>query len=389
MTWQTKKLSELCDIEIGRTPSRNNLEYWNGDLKWVSISDMKDKYITDTKECITEKGAKESNCKVVPKNTLLMSFKLSIGKLAFTTEPVYTNEAIASLKIKDDGVITNEYLYYALQTMDLTVGTDKAVKGLTLNKAKLNELKIAYPSKEEQEKIVSILDKADEIRAKKKLANDKLDEFLKSTFISMFGDSKANPKGFELKELQTISNVGSSKRVFVNELVENGIPFYRGTEIGALAEGKEITPELFITEEHYKELCDCTGRVKQGDLLLPSICPDGRIWQVQDNTDFYFKDGRVLWIRPNSGENSTYIRYALKELFQSDYTHIASGTTFAELKIFILKTLNIMYPPMEQQNKFAKIVEKVEAQKQKNEKVIEQMNNLFNSLSQRAFKGEL
>ena len=168
-----------------------------------------------------------------------------------------------------------------------------------------------------------------------------------------------------------------------------GIPFYRGTEIGALAEGKEIIPELFITKEHYKELCKCTGKVQRGNLLLPSICPDGRIWQVNTDTDFYFKDGRVLWIRPNPGENSTYIRYALKELFLADYAHIASGTTFAELKIFILKSLKIMYPPLKLQNKFAQIVEHVEAQKRKNEQVIEQMDNLFNSLSQQAFKGEL
>lgn len=284
--------------------------------------------------------------------------------------------------------ILDNYLIYYLNQMDLRPYITGAIIE-KLNQEQLRNIEIPLPSIEEQTLVVSLMDKADEIRTKKRLANDKLDEFLRSTFISMFGDSKGNPNGFELKELQTISNVGSSKRVFVNELVEKGIPFYRGTEIGALAEGKEISPELFITEEHYKELCDCTGKVNQGDLLLPSICPDGRIWQVQNNTEFYFKDGRVLWIRPNAGENSTYIRYALKELFQSDYTHIASGTTFAELKIFILKTLNIMYPPMELQNKFAKIVEKVEAQKQKNEQVIEQMDNLFNSLSQQAFKGEL
>ena len=194
MSWKTSKLSELCDIDIGKTPSRSNFDYWNGNLQWVSISDMKGKFIKHTKECITEKGAKETNCKIVPANTLLMSFKLSIGKLAFTTEPIYTNEAIAALKVKDCNVISNNYLYYALQMMDLTKGSEKAVKGLTLNKAKLNELKITYPSIDQQQKIVDILDKADEIRTKKRLANDKLDEFLKSTFISMFGDPVSNHK---------------------------------------------------------------------------------------------------------------------------------------------------------------------------------------------------
>ncbi len=325
---------------------------------------------------------------------ILISLTGNVGRVGLVEEsilPAYLNQRVGCLRIKSDEVC-NEYLFHWLNNdsfEDNCIRNSNGIAQLNMSSEWLKDVEIQLPSLDEQKKIAKILDKADEIRAKKKLANNKLDEFLKSTFISMFGDSKGNPNGFELKELQTISNVGSSKRVFVNELVEKGIPFYRGTEIGALAEGKEILPELFITEEHYKELCDCTGKVNQGDLLLPSICPDGRIWQVQDNAEFYFKDGRVLWIRPNAGENSTYIRYALKELFQSDYKHIASGTTFAELKIFILKTLNIMYPPMELQNKFAQIVEHVEVQKQKNELVIEQMNNLFNSLSQRAFKGEL
>lgn len=389
MTWQTKKLSELCDIEIGRTPSRNNLEYWNGDLKWVSISDMKDKYITDTKECITEKGAKESNCKVVPKNTLLMSFKLSIGKLAFTTEPVYTNEAIASLKIKDDNVITNEYLYYVLQTIDLTVGSDKAVKGLTLNKAKLNELKIPYPSKEEQDKIVTILDKADEIRAKKKLANDKLDEFLKSTFISMFGDPETNEHNYDVKLLQDICTdiVDCPHSTPKKVEYKTNYPCIRTSE---LKRGYISWESMqYLDEDEYNirvarltPMANDIVYAREGTYGNAVILPTGYNFSLGQRTMLFRANTQIV------------TPLFLLHFILSDYTYKQAknknnGSTVGHVNVADIKKFKINIPPLEQQNKFAKIVEHVEAQKQKNELVLEQMNNLFNSLSQRAFKGEI
>ncbi len=400
-TYKICKLNEVAWFQEG--PGVRKSQFKTSGVKLLNVGNICDRELNLDKTSIyiseEEAYGRYKHFLIDEGDLLIASSGIKVDyfdkKITFARKehlPLCMNTSTIRFKVIDKAVLDINYLRHFLASRYFTKQVQFHITGsaqLNFGPSHLNKMTIILPPLEEQKKIARILDKADEIRTKKRLANDKLDEFLKSTFISIFGDSKGNPNGFELKELQTISNVGSSKRVFVNELVEKGIPFYRGTEIGALAEGKEISPELFITEEHYKELCDCTGKVNQGDLLLPSICPDGRIWQVQDNTEFYFKDGRVLWIRPNAGENSTYIRYALKELFQSDYTHIASGTTFAELKIFILKTLNIMYPPMELQNKFAKIVEKVEAQKRKNELVVEQMDNLFNSLSQKAFKGEL
>lgn len=143
---------------------------------------------------------------------------------------------------------------------------------------------------------------------------------------------------------------GSSKRVFVEDLKESGIPFYRGTEIGALAEGKTVTPELFISKEHYAELCIATGAPNIGDLLMPSICPDGRIWVVNTEKPFYFKDGRVLWVHAiDDSYNPVFLLYTLKDRIMSDYSSIASGTTFAELKIFALKECHVFDVPLELQ----------------------------------------
>lgn len=95
-----EKLSELLDISIGRTPSRNEPEYWGNGHKWVSIRDLNSRVITKTKEQITDLAVKEARCKVVPKGTLLFSFKLTIGKMAFAGCDLFTNEAIAAFSIK-------------------------------------------------------------------------------------------------------------------------------------------------------------------------------------------------------------------------------------------------------------------------------------------------
>ena len=150
--WKTVKLGDLVDISIGKTPVRNNLKFWdkekNTNNVWISIADLtklKNNFVEDSKEYISDEGAKLF--KPVPANTLIMSFKLSIGKLAITSKEVRTNEAIASLPIKDDREICKEYLLFYLQSLDWDslAGNDIKVKGKTLNKAKLKEIFILVP----------------------------------------------------------------------------------------------------------------------------------------------------------------------------------------------------------------------------------------------------
>ena len=148
--------------------------------------------------------------------------------------------------IPNDGVSVN-YLAYALEHMNLA----KYYTGATIPhiyfKDYCNEL-IPSHTQKEQYAIAELLDKVSELIALRKEQLDKLDQLVRSRFIELFGDCLTNPKGWKTKHLEDIAEVGSSKRVFVEDLKESGIPFYRGTEVGALAEGKPIKPELFITE---------------------------------------------------------------------------------------------------------------------------------------------
>ena len=278
-----------------------------------------------------------------------------------------------------------DYLCYSLMFYD----TEELVNGATrqkLTQAAMRKMLIPQRPITEQKKIVSELSKIQSIISARQQQIQKLDDLVKARFVELFGDCVLNTKRWNTRRLGDIAEVGSSKRVFVEELRESGIPFFRGTEIGALAEGKSIKPELFISENHYKELCSATGTPNMGDLLMPSICPDGRIWVVNTTEPFYFKDGRVLWVHKiDRSYNSIFLLYTLKDRIMTDYSSIASGTTFAELKIFALKECRIFDAPLELQEQFAAFVTQTDKSKVVIQKALDEAQLLFDSLMQKYF----
>lgn len=257
-----------------------------------------------------------------------------------------------------------------------------------LSLGQIGELKIPLPSLEEQKRIAAILDRADELRRKRRRALDRLNQLGQAIFNEMFGDFTTNPLGWDTVKLGDVCEVGSSRRVFVEEFVDEGVPFYRGTEVGKLATGEAIEPDLFISHDRYAELIHHSGRPQVGDLLLPSICHDGRIWRVDDEEPFYFKDGRVLWVKKNEAVlDSQYLRNHLRNAFLRNYLKIASGTTFAELKIVNLKGLSILLPPLQLQNEFSERIRKLEAARIEMEEYEKAATVLFSALQHRAFRG--
>ena len=317
--------------------------------------------------------------------TVVIGRKGSINKPIFVETPFWNVDTAFGLCANSEK-LNPKYLYYFCEKFDFEkLNTTVTIPSLT--KSNLLNVEIPLPNLEKQKQIVELLDKITSLISLRKQQLVKLDELVKVRFVEMFGDCKTNPKNWKTKALEKIANVGSSKRVFVEELQDSGIPFYRGTEIGALAEKKAVIPALFITEEHYKQLCETTGKPQKGDLLMPSICPDGRIWIVDTDEPFYFKDGRVLWVHLTSANyNSVFLLYTLKDRIMTDYASIASGTTFAELKIFALKKCKIFDVPLELQNQFANFVERVDQQKQTVQQSLEKLELMKKALMQEYFR---
>lgn len=161
--WPEVRISVLASIDIGGTPSRVVPSFWAekpDGFPWLSIADMKGKFIDETKEHISALGVRASNVTLIPDHTTVMSFKLTVGRTAVVTREMYCNEAIAIFQPKDERLDTR-WLYHALPGVARNVVTDTAVKGATLNKAKMAEMKVKLPSLIEQSKIAQILDTLD------------------------------------------------------------------------------------------------------------------------------------------------------------------------------------------------------------------------------------
>lgn len=374
------KLGDICTINMGQSPESSSYNTIGEGLPFFQgNADFGDIHPTVRTWC-------SNPIKIAEKGDLLISVRAPIGALNIANEQCCIGRGLAALTNYTKNIY-KDYLWFALLSKidELnSKGTGSTFKAI--NKKILAETDISLPSLEKQKQIAKQLNCLDTLLSKRKQQLSKLDQLVKSRFIEMFGGCKTNPKHWKLLNMEEIADVGSSKRVFIEELQKEGIPFYRGTEVGALAEGKSITPELYITEEHYKELVKATGSPQPGDLLMPSICPDGRIWIVNTENPFYFKDGRVLWIHNiNIKFNSIFLLYTLKDRIITDYLSIASGTTFAELKIFTLKKCKIFSVPLPLQEQFADFVQQVDKAKSSVKQSLETLETLKKSLMQEYF----
>ena len=294
-------IGELGKTQSGGTPSSKHPEFFNGSIPWIGTTALNGKFLgkNDAVKLITEEAVAKSATKIVPEKSIMVGIRVGVGKVAINAVPMCTSQDIVSIVGIDEASWNKEYISLALQYKAPLLAAQAqgaTIAGITSKTLKAIEIP-AIPINE-QNRVVDILRKLENQVGfvRKQLCG--LDALVKSRFIEMFGDLK---QGYSCSScrLGSISRIGSSRRVFRNELLSEGIPFYRGTEIAALSMGSETSPSLFISKERYDELVAITGKPEVGDLLLPSICPDGQIWRVDTGKPFYFKDGRVLWIHPN------------------------------------------------------------------------------------------
>src|SRR3989344_9479431 len=151
--WEVKSLDDLCDISIGRTPPRQEQEWFSKnpkDVKWISIKDLGvgGIFISKTDEYLTKEAVERFNVPVIPGGTLVVSFKLTMGKVAITTEDMLSNEAIAHLKIKKNTHIFLEYLYLVMKVYNYdSLGSTSSI-ATAVNSKTIKNIKIIVPEKE-------------------------------------------------------------------------------------------------------------------------------------------------------------------------------------------------------------------------------------------------
>ncbi|MBR4420828.1 MAG: restriction endonuclease subunit S [Clostridia bacterium] len=382
------KLSDIFDLQMGKTPARNKVEYWDGDNQWVSIADLSNsgKYIERTKEYITDQAISESGIKSVPENTVIMSFKLSIGKTAIAKKEIYTNEAIMAFIDKKVYPLDVDYLYHLFSGMDWSEGSNKAVLGLTLNKATLSQKYISIPSLEEQKAIAGKLDKVSGLIEKRKTQLEKLDLLIKSRFIELFGDPVVNPKFWETVPLSSLTinaNNGMARRGkdedgnIVLRLVElqNGFIDYSAPNRISLNETEKKRYELVDNDFLFARVNgnpDYVGRCAVFKSIEEPVFHNDHIIRVHfDETKI---NGCFMSVLLNSDYGKRQMREQIKTS-AGQYTISQDG----------IGAIMAILPPLELQKQFAAFVEQTDKSKFEIQKSLEKLEILKKSLMQQYF----
>ncbi|BAQ66926.1 restriction endonuclease subunit S [Geminocystis sp. NIES-3709] len=381
------KLSDICEIKSGGTPSRNEKDNYDGSIPWAKISDIEASNGTlfTTEETITEKGLKAIRNRIFDEGTLLFAMYGSVGKMAFTEVKVSTNQAILGINIKDQSKLYDRYLYYwLLGKKNEFLYLANGVTQKNLSATFLRNVKIPLPSIELQRRIAEILDKADEIVRKRKGSIDLTEQLQKSIFLDMFGDPVTNSKGWEIKKLGDVGILerGKSKHRPRND------PSLLGGEYPLIQTGDVANSKGLIKSytQTYSEKGLAQSKLWKSGTLCITIAAN-----IADTGillfDACFPDS-IVGFSPSTEVTTEYIQ-GWFDFFQPILEANAPQSAQKNINLNILKNLNVMIAPIKQQVHYSQVINSLRKHLEKYEKHLQESENLFNALLQRAFKGEL
>ncbi|MEL1242555.1 restriction endonuclease subunit S [Flavobacterium flavipallidum] len=359
--WKTYKLEELT-TKLGDglhgTPKYSEFgEYYfiNGN----NLTNGKIEIKKDTKKVTYEEFLKHK--KDLNENTLFVSINGTIGNVGiYNGEKVILGKSACYFNIKEG--VDKEFIKQIFSSKLSRDYLENNATGTTIKNVSLKtmrEFPINLPPLEEQKSIAAILSAIDDKIENNLAINKTLEEMAMALYKHWFVDFGPFqdgefvetelgriPKGWEVKRLDEIVDVGSSKRIFYSEYVEEGIPFYRGKEVIELSKGKSISSELFISNEKFEEIKSKFEVPKKGDVLISSVGTIGVSWLVDGFEDFYFKDGNLTWLKN------------YKTFLKGEYLHLwlnsengknqingeVIGSTQKALTISSLRNFKILFP---------------------------------------------
>ena len=387
--WEYKRLGEVCEVVSGSTPKTNIPEYWGEGHYWVTPAELNDTivYIDKTERQITNEALAKTKLRLLPVGTVLLSSRAPIGKVAITKTEMYCNQGFKNCICSDS--IYNKYLFYFLRLKKEYLNSlGRGATFKEISKSIAESIPIPLPPKSTQLAIVSELDKINElIRLKKEQLKD-YDNLAQSIFYQMFGDPVENEMGWEVKKLEEVCNITSSKRIFADEYTDKGIPFYRSKEVIERSKGLPISVELFISPERYSEIKEKFGIPVVGDILITAVGTIGKIWSIDTDEKFYFKDGNLVWLKDidTSLINTIFFRRLLEYLIDEYKKINANGAAYSALTIAKIKLMQCPLPPLPLQQLFAQRIEQIEKQKAEVQQIIKDLETLLASRMQYWFE---
>ena len=394
--WPTKLLGELCEFRHGNTPSKAEIRNWGGSFPWVSPKDMRAEIISDTQDHLSSEAIANNRAAIAKKNSLLVVVRSGIlahtFPVAIAERDVAFNQDLKAIQVVSSAT-TPRYIFRFLQASSpqiLTRGTKRGATVHSLQSGFLELLQAPIPPLAEQERIVKLLDEADELRKLRAHADRHTATLIPSLFHEMFGDNtKKPPARVRLDQIaEVVSGVAKGRKFNGRLPVE--VPYLRVANVQAghldLSEIKTIQ----ALPEEVEELA-----LRKGDVLLTEggdFDKLGRGAMLEQDLPNCIHQNHVFRVRVEQSKlNPVYLaKFLLTGEARGYFLGCAKRTTnLASINMTQLRALPVLLPPLPLQREFAARVSEIRAMQTEQATSRRRLDDLFQSMLHRAFQSEL
>lgn len=417
--WTWCVLTDVGNFSSGKTPDMTNKDYWeNGTVNWTTSKDMKNRYLAESQLKISKKAAE--TMRLYPAGTLLMVVRSGILKralpLCVLTQPSTINQDLKAFDIFIPQM--SEYLYYVLKGLEPDILLNYTKRVTTVDSLKFDEfsqqMPVPLPPLSEQHRIVvrveELMEKINELEKiekeltalraafpgdmkaallqaamQRKLTEQLPEDGNAEVLLEQIREEKTRlikekkikkekaltpisedevpfeiPANWKWCHCQDLFFAHSAMRIHQSDWKSTGIPFFRGRELVRLSKTGDPKAEVFITEEFYNSLKEKGGVPKKDDILISAVGTLGKVYVVKGTHKFYYKDAYILCL-DNYGVNPYFIKYLIESPVIQNYIYSndAYGTTVAQLTLNKLKRMLIPLPPLAEQHRIVKKLDKL------------------------------
>ncbi|MGL1085245.1 restriction endonuclease subunit S [Vibrio vulnificus] len=396
MSWPLVKFGSFCSVVTkGTTPTSIGYDFSEEGIPFLRVQNIKNSTVCLDDVLFVDQNTHDAlERSKVKAGDLLVTIAGTIGRVAVVPEAfpeANCNQAVAIIRFDKSKFDIRFLLHWLSSDEAIRQISGKKVTGTisNLSLSQIKELEIPLPPLDEQKRIAAILDKADAIRQKRKQAIVLADEFLRSVFLDMFGDPVTNPKGFSvgtIRDLVSSANYGTSGKASETDgeypVLRMGNITYQGSW------DFSVLKYIDLTEKELPKYL-----VHKGDLLFnrtnsKELVGKTAVFEGHDPMAFA---GYLVRVRTNDRGNNYYLSGYLnsshgKKVLASMCKSIVG---MANINAQELQNIKILLPPIELQNQYEKLVKAVNSRVFNQVDSQNSLSELFASLSQKAFSGQL
>ena len=381
------KLGEICSFQSGGTPSKTNADYFSGDIPWITTVALNGQTIGKTAavDWITEKAIEESAAKIVPAKSIMVGTRVGVGKVAINEIPMSTSQDIISLIGINESLWSKEFLCKFIQSKESYLKSQ--ARGATIKGIKIDVLaSLVIPdiSFDSQQEIVAVLDKAQSILAARRSQLSALDDLIKARFVEMFGD-ETNPYQWPVVNVEDVANVSVGVVIKPAQFytdAEHGVKAFRSLNIGA----GTIKDSDWVYFSHEGNDKNSKSQLRENDLLIVrsgapgTACVVPKEFEGCNAIDIIIARPKTDKVNPHYLCTYTNLPHGKRQIDEG-----TGGAAQQHFNVGKYNKLQLMLPPLKQQNEFVSFLKQIDKSKSVIQKSLDETQLLFDRLMQQYY----